>query len=220
MKLILINSSIVLVTRNHVSSVSHRFLVNQKIIPEDFQQKGNSFSSPVVSQIQYNNGFNVIIEPNKTLFQFANNNTNDQENLKNLKTLKEISSKYIEVFKHIEYQTMGINFDFIRDDLKYNAIVEQIVKQDSPYLNFEKNTGKVHNIDLSYNLEGIQFNVSIRKVEKKISTFSTQSSTQNFVPFFRINAHYPNEYANNKITIIEETEKNYKRSKNFIEKFL
>lgn len=216
MQLILINSSIVLVTHNHVPSVSHEFLVNQKIIPENFQQKGNSFSTPVVSQIRYSNGFDVITEPNKTLFQFSNTNTNEQDNLINLATLKEISSNYIKVFQYVKYQAIGINFDFIRDNIKYNTIVEQIIKQDSSHLSFENNTGIVRNIDLSYNLEGIQFNVSIRKVAKKVQTPSIQAPVQDFVPFFRINAHYPDEYANNKTTIIGELQQNYNRAKNFI----
>ena len=48
MQLTLISSSVVLVTQDPVPSVNHDFLVNKKIIPEDFQKKNNSISTPVI----------------------------------------------------------------------------------------------------------------------------------------------------------------------------
>ena len=218
MQLILINSSIALVTKDYVPPVNHEILTNQNIIPVDFRPKSNSFSSPVVSQIHYANGFNVIAERNRTLIQFLNTNTTNEGNdLSNLKILKEISINYIKVFNYIKYKAIGINFNFIRDDLDYDSAIKQIVKQgDSSHLVFENNKSEVNNIDLSYKLEGIQLNVSIRKVEKKPLMKIPQSSTQGFVPLFRINAHYPDEYTDNKITIIEELQKNYGRSQKII----
>ena len=215
MQLILINCSVVLVTQDHVASVNHEFLVNQKIIPESFQKKGNSFNTPVVSQIYYSNGFSIISEPNKTLFQFLIPNINESDNLSNVNILKDISSKYIQLF-NIQYRAVGINFDFIRDKLTYNSFIEQFVKSDNPHLKFENNTGAVHSIDLSYSLKGKQFNIKVRKVERTKRNAQLQKTAHDFVPYFKVNVHYPGDYADNKVTIIEELEEIYKKSKQFI----
>ena len=218
MQLILINCSVVLVTQDHVASINHEFLVNQKIIPENFQKKGNSFNTPVVSQIYYSNGFNIIGEPNKTLFQFSTPNVNESDNLNNLNILKNISSKYVQLF-NINYKAIGINFDFIRDDLEYQSFIERLVKQDSTSLSFENNKGEVRSVDLSYNVRGKQFNVTARKAEKVKKNTQPQEATKNFVPFFKVNVHYPSGYTDNTVNIIGELEENYKKSKQFIEGF-
>ncbi|MDE0518481.1 MAG: hypothetical protein OXH36_02845 [Bdellovibrionales bacterium] len=218
MQLILINCSVVLVTQDHVASVNHEFLVNQKVIPESFQKKSNSFNTPVVSQIYYSNGFNIIGEPNKTLFQFSNPNINESDNLNNLNTLKDICSKYVQLF-NINYKAIGINFDFIRDDLGYQSFIEKVVNMDSAHLNFESNKGEIRSIDLSYNVRGKQFNVTARKVERVKQNTQLQETEKDFVPFFKVNVHYPSGYTDNTINIIGELEENYKKSKQFIEGF-
>ena len=215
MSSILISSSIVLVTQDPVPPVNHDFLVNKKIIPESFQKKDNYISTPIVSQIQYNNGFTIVAERNKTLIQFQVPSVNDSQNLDNLKLLQNITFKYIKLFEYIKYQAVGMNFDFIRETLQYNSFVEKIIKQDN-HLSFENSKGEVCNIDLSYNLKGKQFNVKIAKVERKPHDVNPQTTLPSFVPFFKINVHYPGNYAENKVTIVEELEENYNKSKKFI----
>ena len=216
MSLGLINSSIVFITEDHIPSVNHDFLVNQKIIPEDFQKKGNSISTPVISQIYYDNGFTVIIEPNKTLIQFQTPNIEESENLENLNTLKDIASKYVEFFKTLKYQAIGLNFDFIKGELQYDSFIQKIIKEDNP-LRFEDNKGEVRNIELSYSLKGKQFNIKVLKVESRPPVASYQSPTS--APLFQFNVHYPQDYDENKTTIIEELKENYDRVKKFIEDF-
>ena len=204
MKLTLIDCSVVLVTQNHVAPINHEFLVNQKVIPKNFQ-KSNDFSYPPnLIQIDYKNGFSIVGELNRTLFQFSNpNNTQDHLNL-----LKEIASKYISLF-NIAYQVIGINFNFIRYDLEYQSFIKQVVKLDSPHLMFDSK--KLDNIDLSYNLgiRGKQFNVNVSKKEQPKRTLT----------YFKINVHYPGDYADDKTVIIGELEENYKKSTQFIEGF-
>ena len=216
MPLILINSSIVLMTQDHVPSVNHDFLVNKKVIPENFQKTNNFISTPVVSNIYYSNGFTIVAEPKRTLIRFQVPSIDESKNLDNLKLLRNIASKYIKVFEYIKYQAIGINFDFIREKLQYNSFVEKIIKQDNDHLNFENNKGEVRSIDLSYNLEGKQFNVKVIRVEKETQNTNFQNTIHNFVPLFKINIHYLGDYATNKVTIVEELEKNYNRSKKFI----
>ena len=213
MQLILINSSIVLVTQDPMPSVNHDFLVNKNIIPDSFQKRNNSISTPVVSQIYYNNGFTVVTEPKRTLIQVQVPDTDESENLKNLNLLRNIASEYIKWFEYINYQAIGINFDFIKEGLKYSSFVEKIIKQDAQ-LSFENNKGEIHNLELSYNLKGKQFNAKIIKVESK-----TQDQNSVYVPFFKINVNYPGNYTDNKATIVGEIEENYHQSKKFIEEF-
>lgn len=215
MQSILINSSIVLVTQDTVPSVNHDFLVNKKIIPENFQKKNNSISTPVISQIHYNNGFTIVAEPKRILIQFQIPSTDESKNLNNLKLLKSIVSKYIKLFEYIKYQAIGINFDFIRENLQYSSFIKKIIKQDN-HLNFEDNKGEVRSIDLSYNLKGKQFNIKVIRVESRPQQADLQSAFQKFVPLFKINIHYPGDYAENKATIVEEIEESHNRSINFI----
>ena len=215
MRLILINGSVALVTRDYMP-VTHDFLINQKIIPESFQKTNSSFSTPVASQIHYKNGFSITIEPQKTMIQFQKPSADESESLKNLNTLEDIASKYVDLFKPIKYQAVGINFDFIREDLKYSLFIEKMIKTDNPHLNFENNAGNIQRIDLSYNLKGKQFNVTVIKAEKKPQNTSQPNV---FVPFFKFNAHYPDHYAGNKAAVIEELKENYERSKKFIGRF-
>ena len=215
MRLILINGSVVLITQDYMP-VNHDFLINQKIIPESFQKTNSSFSTPVASQIHYNNGFSITVEPQKTMIQFQKPKTDETKNLENLDVLKDIASKYVNLFKSIKYQAVGINFDFIREDLKYDLFIEKIIKKDTPHLNFESNAGNIQRIDLSYNLKGKQFNVTVIKAEKKQQNTGQPDDA---VPFFKFNAHYPENYTDNKAAVIEELKENYERSKKFIGRF-
>ena len=203
-------------TRDYMP-VNHDFLLDKKIIPESFQKTNNSFSTPVASQIHYNNGFSIIVEPQKTVIQFQKPEADESKSLKNLDILENTASKYVELFKSIKYQAVGINFDFIREDLKHSLFIEKIIKkEDSSYLNFESNKGHVQRIDLSYNLKGKQFTVTAIKAEKKPQTAGVSDAA---VPFFKFNAHYPDHYTDNKTAVIEELKENYERSKKFIGRF-
>ena len=213
MKIVLINCSVVLLTQDHVASINHEFLVDKKIIPEDFQKKQNSFNTPVISQIHYKNGFNILIEPNKTQFRISNTNENE---LNNLKIVKDISSKYLSFFNP-KYKAIGINFDFIRDELVYQSFIEKVIKMDSPYLHFDNNKGDISKIDLSYNVKGKHFNITVIKAEQIKNNEQSQETRKAFVPYFKVNVHYPNNYNNNPVSIIEELEENHKKSKKFIE---
>ena len=215
MELTLINCSVVLLTQEHIGSINHELLVNKQVIPTDFQKTGNSFSTPVVSRIDYNNGFSILAEPNKTQFQISNKMDNE---LNNLNIIKNVSSKYINLF-NINYKAIGINFELIRTELDYQSFIGKIIKLDSPYLNFENNKGDIRTIDLSYSVKGKYFNITARMAEKTKNNVQSQETKKTFVPYFKVNVHYPSNYTDNPVNIIEELEKNYKKSKKFIESF-
>ena len=219
MQEILINSSVVLVTLDPIPSVNHDFLVNKQIIPKDFQTTQHFLNTPVVSQVDYKNGFNITIEPNKALFQLSRPYTNEQDSLKSLSVLQDISSKYIKVFEYLKYQAIGINFKFIKDDVMYDSIIKQVVKPESPYLMLENNKGAVNNISVSYTVQGKVFNVYLNKMQKKSPAQNNQKSKESFVPLFDINIHYSNKYTNNPENIVAEIKANYQQALQFIRRF-
>lgn len=212
-KLTLLDCSVVLVSKEHVS-VNYDFFVKNEIIPSDFQKRQDSFSSPMLSQLRYTNGFNIILEPSKTVIQLSKQIKNKDELLKHLSQLKDISSKYVESFKS-NYQAIGINFDIVREDLSYDTFSNQVIKQEGKHLSFEDNKGKTNSIGFSYSAKGKQFNVSILRLEPAPNN-QTEAKA---LCMFKVNIHYPGNYAENKITIINELESNYEKSKQFINKF-
>ena len=176
-------------------------------------KKNISFSTPVVSQMHYPNGFNIITEPNRVILQMANFIPNDDYS-KQLNILKDISLKYLKLLGH-KYQDIGINFDIIADDLIYSVATHRIVQKDISHLKLDNNQGKVNGIDLSYHIKGKKFNISIKSVDKK----QGENKKIACVPLFQVNVNYPGDYSENQATIIEEITENYKHLAEFIGNF-
>ena len=218
MSVVLVSSSVVFLTEDHVPSLNHDFLANQKIIPEDFKKKNDSISTPIVSHINYENGFTVIVDPKKTLIQFQNSSAEEKDILENLNLLKGIASKYLNFFKTLTYKAIGLNFDFVKETLDYTSFIKKNIQKDDS-LNFENNKGDIRNIELSYNSKGKQFNIKILKAKRTDQEEYSQNKPPTFVPLFQTNTHYTENYNENKVTIIEELEDNYNRLKKFIGSF-
>ena len=208
-EILFINSSIVLVTENLMPSVTHDFLVNQKIIPKDFQVQGIPLYIPPVSQIKYNNGFNITIEPNKLQFMISKKPIPKEEEEKEaLHLLMDVSKKYVNFFSDIKCKSIGINFQFIREDLQFNSLIEKTIKPDSPCLKFENHKGEVSTINVSYNnWKGKQFNVVMNKIQRIDPLPPTD------VILFNINISYPSSYSP---VIVEELIENFEKSQQFI----
>ncbi len=212
-ELLLTNSSVVLIIESPVPSVTHEFLVNQKIIPSDFQIQGTPFYTPPISQIKYNNGFNITTEPSKIQLMTSKPAVTKEEKGNCLSELKDVSLKYVKLFNDINFKSIGINFQFIRNDLQFKHLIEQTIKPDNLCLKFEDNKGEVGTIKVSYNKwKGKQFNVEINKIKKIHPPPPTD------VVLFNVNINYPNNYGE-KVTIIEELIEDFEKSQKFIERF-
>ena len=208
-EILLTNSSVVLMIQSSVPSVTHEFLVNKKIIPSDFQIQGAPFYTPPVSQIKYTNGFNITTEPSRVQIMTSKPVTEEREKKNNLNLLTDISLKYVEFFNDITCKSIGINFQFIRDNLNFEHLMKQTIKPNSSYLKFEDCKGEVGTVNVSYNWKGKQFNVSINKVQKIVPQPSTN------VTFFNINVNYSDNYGE-KFAIIKELIENFEKSQQFI----
>ena len=209
-EILFINSSVVLVTEKPVSSVTHDFLVNQKIIPTSFQVQGIPLYMPPVSQIKYNNGFNITIdEPNKIQFMISKPTLKGEEEKEAvLNLLMDVSTKYVHFFSDIKCRSIGINFQFIREDLQFNSLIKKTIKPDSPCLKFEGHEGEVSTINVSYNnWKGKQLNVVISKIQR------INPRPPKDVILFNINISYPSDYSP---VIIKELIENFEKSQQFI----
>ena len=222
-KIKLEKTSIVLLTQGYVSPVTHDFLTTQNITPSQdsgFQLiPNNSFFAPPISQMNFHNGLSIINDPEKIIFQVSKGSVTEDEQEHCLDLLQNVSSKYIssEPFKSARYLAIGINFQFIKDDLIFNTFIEKSIKSDSPCLFFEsQRKGKVNDIKFSYSYEHKQINVTISKLSF-VTYPQNKSNDQNSVSRFDVNIHYnqPNDH-NDINKIIKEIKENYQKSKHFI----
>ena len=208
-----INSSVTLVSPNQMPQVSHEFLISREIVSDGFVVRpGGSISIPQLSQIEYANGFQISIEQNsKAMFQVFLGNQDTTVVLSHLKLLQKVSSSFVDCFKNISYQAVGINFDVIGRGLRYNSLMQKLAKTD---ITFDDSQPDVNDIHLSYAVQGKQANIQIVKMEET----DPNVREKNFVPLFKINMHYSKNYTDNVINIFNEIEKNYQQSKEFVEK--
>ncbi len=212
-KIILTNSAITLVTQNQPQSVNHEFLVQKDIIPKDFQVNDKEvFYTPFASKIGYTNGFGIITEPDRILFQVSRIPNFEEKKKNYLDLLENISLNYVTFFKEmIKWEAVGINFQFIKDDLQFDTFVDQSIKLNSSWFNFEGKKGDIQKIDISYDLKGKQFNIIIHKGLKR----NIQSNNEDSCTFFTINVHYRDKY-DDIVNIISELKENYEKSQEFI----
>lgn len=210
--ILLTNASVVLVTKDHPPSATHDFLVQHKVIPEDFQIQGVPFSAPPISQVVYHNGLHIETEPNRILLQISKPTEKIEEQQDGLKMLKQTSLKYVQFFSDIECQSIGLNFQMIRDDLKFETFVEQTVKQDSPFLAFDSGKGDVKTFNVSYNWRGKQLNMVMNKIQKQEIN---RSSDPLDIVLFDINVNYPAQYGD-KSAVIKELKENFEKTQQFI----
>ena len=212
--ILLTNASVVLVTKDHPPSVTHDFLVKHQIIPETFQLQGVPFYTPPISQIKYSNGFCIVTEPNRISLQFLKLTVKITEQEVCLEILNQTSLKYVNFFSDIKSQSIGINFQMIRDDLKFQSFIEQTVKSDSPFLVFKEDTkGDVRTLNVSYNWRGKQLNMVINKIQKQESGHPPKPTD---IVLFDVNFSYPNNYYSEESAVIKELKENFEKTQQFI----
>ena len=212
-KIILVNSVITLITKDQLKSITHDLLVQKGIVPEDFEViREKTFYAFPISQISYTNGFSIRTEPNRTLFQILIPNFKEKRK-KSLNLLKKISLKYVTLFKEIlECKFIGINFDFIKDDLHFETFVKKSINLNSSFFNFEGKKSDIQKIDTSYVFKGKKFNITISKISKR----DIKTNVEDFITLFKINVHYDLQYDDDIVTIINELKENYEKSLKFI----
>ncbi len=154
-----------------------------------------------------------MIEPNRALFQILNIPNSEEKREKALNLLKKISSKYVTFFREIlECEFIGINFDFIKDDLHFETFVKKSINLNSPFFNFEGKKSDIQKIDTSYSSQGKKFNITISKISKR----NIKTNVEDFITLFKINVHYDRKYDDNIVKIINELKENYEKSLKFI----
>ena len=196
-----------------IQPLSYDFLSKNKIIPKesDFEvQPGVSFVALPVSQTVFFNGFTVISEPARVVFQFSKSIATESEQKYCLKLLKDIPLKCIqhEAFKNMKYSAIGINFQCIRPNLKFESCIDKCIKKESSYFKVsDHQQASPNSISFSYKDETENYEKIVNITVKKILTTGDS--------IFEVNVHHPRpEYNTNEI--IKSIESNYETLKKFI----
>ena len=213
MKATLQNSSVVLVARKGctIPPVNHDLLKSREILLKEddgFNQPNpNSFSTPPASQTRYNNGFSISTELNRMTIQYSNQPGRNEK--KCISSLEKIAANCLSLFSHIGYSEIGINFMLVREGYKIRT--DNLIRSDVDILTFDKEKGEISNITLSYKIKGKHFNASISGAQE---VGGSKKAT-----VFNINIHYPDNYSDNKTSIIEESSKNLELANKFADRF-
>jgi hypothetical protein len=101
----LVEYSLVAVAKNHNPTILNPdFLKRNKIVPEGWKIE-RPLCTDVLSQVVFENGFVIIVEPQRLLFVEKN-----PERSPSVPTVAEIAVNYIETLPHATYTAIGVNF--------------------------------------------------------------------------------------------------------------
>ena len=216
MKATLQSSSVVLVARKGctIPPVNHDLLKSRQIIPKEddsFNQPNpNSFSIQPASQTHYNNGFSISTEPNRMTIQYLNQPGRNEKDC--MSSLEKIATNCLGLFSHIDYSEIGINFMLIKENVDYKLCTDGLVKPDVDMMSeFGDEKGVISNLTLFYKIKGKHFNISISGAEE------TEGSKK--IPALNVNVHYPDDYSDNKASIIKELPTNLELANKFADRF-
>ncbi len=216
MKATLQSSSVVLVARKGctIPPVNHDLLKSREIIPKEdsgFNQPNpNSFSIPPASQTHYNNGFSISTEPNRMTIQYLHQPGRNEKDC--IFSLEKIATNCLSLFNHVDYSEIGINFMLAKENVDYVLCTDSLVKPDVDMIfEFGDEKGVISNLTLFYKIKGKHFNVSISGSEE------VEGSKK--IPVLNVNVHYPEDYSNNKASIIKELPENLDLANKFADRF-
>lgn len=106
MKLEILNTSVVVLAKQHNPTILHpTFLSSEGIVPPDWEVAEPPVSTPVFAAVKYKNGIVFIVEENK--FQVRRDELKDDVSEFLLPVL---ARKYVQKLPHVKYQAVGINF--------------------------------------------------------------------------------------------------------------
>lgn len=109
--------------------LNHDFLLRHSVVPEDWApQVERSFSTPVVSQVCYKNGFKIVYEPRKlsVLMPLGGPVLQDNRVPEELAFLQKVSQKSLELCQDV--QALGLNFLIARNDLPFEKLADRFLK--------------------------------------------------------------------------------------------
>ena len=99
-------SVVIVANSNNPTILNQDFLYHNGIVPKDWtlEEKFPPIVTPAVSQITFNNGFKVMAEPNRLLFEQFTNQIKKADI-----TCADIAKRYLLTVPHVSYTAIGIN---------------------------------------------------------------------------------------------------------------
>lgn len=98
--------AITIAAKNHNPAVlTADFLKHSGIVPEDWELAQQPVTSSRASQVIFQNGVNIIAQPNQIVFSEPIA-TKDVQEVK----AQQVASKYLQTLPNGDYQAVGINF--------------------------------------------------------------------------------------------------------------
>ena len=106
MRLELVNSSVVVLAKQHNPSILHpAFLTARKIVPPDWELAAPPVCTPPVSVMKYTNGLTFTVELSK--FQLLEESPTEDFNTS---LLPSVAYGYVKSLPHVAYTAVGVNF--------------------------------------------------------------------------------------------------------------
>lgn len=150
--------SIVLVAANQSPSILNPdFLKYNHIVPAEWELGMPPISIPPLSQVAYKNGFNIIAQEDRITFLQSDN--------KFLAEVSEVSFKYVDTLRYLNYQAIGINFSgyviLNKVEKSYDFILEELIAPGA-WKSFQGSSPSLA-IQFTYQLSDVTLTVSVQR---------------------------------------------------------
>jgi hypothetical protein len=138
------------------------FLKLSGVLPGDWELDKNPVANNRLVQLSFKNGVNIVAQLGNVTFSQSVNNKSDEEIL-----IAEVASKYVEKLPNAEYQGVSITPKNVlafgeESDTGKKYIVEQLLAS-GDWRNIGQGIAQA-NINLAYQMDKCQFNISINQV--------------------------------------------------------
>ena len=157
------NLSFVILARSHNPSLLNPdFLKVNNIIGNDWVTMSPTFSTEQLSQVVFNNGINLALQPDRLTI---NQDFEHKFDFKDV-LLADIASKFLETLPHVNYMALGINptgHIIFETETELNDFVLTKLLRDGDWKNFNGIQPEVA-FSFSYSLEKKDIQVSINDV--------------------------------------------------------
>ena len=152
--------SIVVVANNqNPSFLNPDFLKYNQIVPTDWELAMPPISIPVLSQVMFKNGVNIVAQSDRVTFWEAL----DNDNL--VFQIPDISCKYIDIVPAVDYKAVGINinahFPIANKEDNQDTVLTKLISQ-GKWKNFQ---GKSPNavVQFTYQLDNTNLMITIQE---------------------------------------------------------
>jgi len=189
--------SIVVAGRNHNPTVLNPdFLRYNDVVPSEWVLRDNDdgpVSSPVFSQVDYDNGVRIVAQPDRIAFSVSCRDVRAE----GTPDLAALVIKYVRTLPHVNYQAVGVNLDgHLQAEEGIEAARHMIVDRylaKGPWLEFSGGASDA-TIALIYELKDAVFRLSISAAHYAPATVvEPDESKRKSVPVIHLSGNFQTE---------------------------